>query len=92
VGDRRLQPLPESGSLSSARRFAECNLWALRKACFAECHSRRNKTLDTDLICRGHNTRHRKTLGKGGFAECQALVETRRSIMDCQPPSIVDDR
>jgi hypothetical protein len=65
---------------------------ALGKACFAECYSRRNNTLGTDLICRGQNTRHRKTLGKVCFAECQALGEKRRSAKGRQQPSIVDDR
>jgi hypothetical protein len=71
--------LPESDSLSSAR-------------CFTEGHSRRNKTLGKDFLYRGQDTRYRQILGKGGFTECQALGETRRSAKGHQQPSIVDDR
>jgi hypothetical protein len=64
--------LLESVSLPSAQRFVEC-------------HTRWSKTLGTDLIFLGQNTRHGKTLGKRGFAECQALDE-RRYIWE---PSVV---
>jgi hypothetical protein len=53
----------------------------LGKAFFVECHSRRtNKALGTDLVCRERNTRHRKTLGKRGFVEWQALGKMWHSI------------
>jgi hypothetical protein len=53
---------------------------ALDKAFFTECHSWRTKALDTNVVCRGQNTRHRKTLGKGAFVVRQALDEMRRSV------------
>jgi hypothetical protein len=51
--------LSESDSLSSA--FSR----TLGKAFFTEFHSRRTKTLGTNIVYRGRNTWHKKTLGKG---------------------------
>jgi superfamily II DNA or RNA helicase len=39
----------------------------------------------------GKKTRHKKTVNKGGFTECQALGEMRRSAKGRQQLSIVDD-
>jgi hypothetical protein len=62
-------PLPESGSLPSARRFAECFLSG----------NRQSPALGNDHVCREQDSRHRKTLGKNIFAECQTLGERQRS-------------
>jgi hypothetical protein len=56
------ESLPESSSLSSVA-LTSAIYEALSKTCFVECHSQRNKTLDTDLICREQNTRYRNTFG-----------------------------
>jgi hypothetical protein len=65
---------------------------ALDKIVFAECHSWRKTTLDTDIFCRVRNTRHIMTLGKEIFAECQTLGEMRRTTKSRQQPSIGDGR
>jgi hypothetical protein len=78
--------------LPSARLFAGLFYRALDKVFFAECHPRRTKTLGTDLVDRGRNTRHKKTLDKEDFAECHALGEIRRSIKGHQQLSIANDR
>ena len=64
------------------RLFAECQvLYRMQfigqsaKKNFVECHTRRRMTLGTDPLCQVPNTRHTPTLGKGVFAECQALSE-----------------
>jgi hypothetical protein len=66
--------LPESCSLLSARRFAECFLSGTRQS----------YTLGNDCVYREQDSRHRKTLGKDYFAECQTLGESRRSAKDRQ--------
>jgi hypothetical protein len=71
--------LPESGSLPSARRFAEC------------C-TRQSFTLENDRVCRDQDSQHRKTLGKDYFVECQTLGAIRRSAKNRQQPSIADGR
>jgi hypothetical protein len=64
------------------------------KHAFVECHSWRNKTLDTNLICRGKNTRHKKTLDKGGFTEVKlsAKRDAQQWVVTRERSSIVDDR
>jgi hypothetical protein len=74
--------LPESGSLPSARRFDEYFLSGTRQS----------STLGNDHIYREQDARHRKTLGKDRFAECQTLDEWRRSAKGHQQSSIADDR
>jgi hypothetical protein len=74
--------LPETGSLPSARRFAECFLSGTRQSF----------SLSNDRVCREQVSRYRKTLGKDNFAECQTLGEQRRSAKDRQQPSISDGR
>jgi hypothetical protein len=64
----------------------------LDKILFAKCHSQQTNTLDTDLICREPNTRHKQTFGKGTFAECPSLDERRLLRKDRQQSYIVDDR
>lgn len=81
---RRLLPNPTL--LPSVLLFVE------DKISFIENHSRRTKTLGTDLICREQNTRHKSTLGKVGFAECQTLGETLDLANGCHQPFIVDRR
>jgi hypothetical protein len=46
---------------------------ALGKGGFAESRTRRNPALDNELVYRVQDTRHRQTLGKDMFAECQTL-------------------
>jgi hypothetical protein len=60
-------PLPEFGILQSA--FCR----ALGKGGFAESRTRRTTALGNELVCRVQDTRHRRTLGKAMFAECQTL-------------------
>jgi hypothetical protein len=57
----------------------------------AHTDSRRIIILDTNLLCQDPNTRHTLTLGKGVFAECQALGEMRHTTKGRQQSSIVDD-
>jgi hypothetical protein len=86
------------------KTFAECfldfaNTTGIRL--FAEClalcrvlsvgHSA-NSCLGNDHVYREQDSRHRKTLGKDNFVECQTLGEQRRSAKVCQQPSIVDGR
>jgi hypothetical protein len=71
--------LPESGSLPSARRFAECCI-------------RQSFTLENDRVCREQDSRHRKTLGKDYFVECQTLGAIQRSAKNRQQSSIADGR
>jgi hypothetical protein len=75
---RRDPSLMESGSLSSARRFAKCR-------------TRQSSNLDNDRVYREQDSRHRNTLGKESFAECQTLGEWRRSVKGRQQPSIADN-
>jgi hypothetical protein len=63
---------------------------ALDKEYFVKCHSRRTMALDKDRLCRVQNTRHTKTLVKGGFVECPTLTRMRHSAKSCQQPSPVD--
>jgi hypothetical protein len=74
--------LPESGSLPSAWRFAECFLSSTRQS----------STLGKNHIFREQESRHRKTLVKNCFAECRTLGEWRRSTKGHQQPSIADGR
>jgi hypothetical protein len=60
---RRAQSLPESEPLPSAGRFAECLLSGTRQS----------PALDNELVYRVQDTRHRNTLDKDMFAECQTL-------------------
>jgi hypothetical protein len=75
--------LQESGSLSSARRFAEC-------FCRALSRTRQSPALGNDGVCREQDSRHRYTLGKDTFAKCQTLGEGWLSAKCRQPPSKVD--
>jgi hypothetical protein len=46
---------------------------ALGKEGFAECHTRQSSALGNEPLYLVHDTRHRTTLGKDMFAECQTL-------------------
>jgi hypothetical protein len=46
---------------------------ALGKGGFAESRTWRNPALGNELVYRVQDTRHRQTLGKDMFAECQTL-------------------
>jgi hypothetical protein len=61
--------LPESGYLLSARRFAKCFLSGTRQS----------PTLGNDHVYREQDSRHRNTLDKEIFVECQTLGEWRCS-------------
>jgi hypothetical protein len=61
--------LPESVALSSA--FCR----ALGKEAFVEHHTRQSPALGKDHVCREQDSRHRNTLDKDIFAECQKLGE-----------------
>jgi hypothetical protein len=67
-----LHTLPESESLPSAWRFAECFLsGTLGKEAFAECRTRQSPALGNDGVCREQDSRHRslpsaKHSAKGG--------------------------
>jgi hypothetical protein len=74
--------LPRSGSLPSARLFAECFLLGTRQS----------PALGNDLVCREQDSQHRNTLDKESFVECQTLGERWRSAKGRQQPSIADDR
>jgi hypothetical protein len=65
--------LPEFEALPSVGFFAECLLSGTqqRKLCRVP-HSVKLDTRQT-VLCRELNTRHRTTLGKDNFAECQTL-------------------
>jgi hypothetical protein len=73
--------LPESGTLPSAQRFAECFLSGTRQS----------PALGNDGFCREQDSRHSKTLGKDFFAESQTLGEVPHSTNGCQPPCKADD-
>jgi hypothetical protein len=65
--------LPESQALSSVVFFAECLLSGTRQRRLCRGpHSVKLGTRQSDLY-RVLNTRHRTTLGKDNFAECQTL-------------------
>jgi hypothetical protein len=64
---RRAQSLPESEPLPSA--FCR----ALGKEGFAESRTRQSPALGNELVYRVQDTRHRNTLDKDMFAECQTL-------------------
>jgi hypothetical protein len=61
----RLSSLPESGPCAF--------FWALGKEDFAESCTRQSPALGNELVYRVQGTRHRNTLGKDMFAECQTL-------------------
>lgn len=66
--------LPESGSLSSARRFAECFLLGIRQSL----------ALDNDHVYREQGSRYRNTLGKNvscGHNHCHLVA--RESMHAC---------
>jgi hypothetical protein len=65
---------------------------ALDKESFAERRTRQSPALDKDRVCREQDSRHRNTLGKDIFAECQTLGEGARSANGRQQPAIADDR
>jgi hypothetical protein len=65
---------------------------ALDKEVFAEHRSRQSTALGNDHVYREQNSRHRNTLGKEIFAECQTLGEWQRSANGHQQPSKADDR
>jgi hypothetical protein len=69
----RVTPLPESEALPSVGLFAECLLSGTRQRRL--CRVPHSVKLDTrqSVLCRVLNTRHRTTLGKDNFAECQTL-------------------
>jgi hypothetical protein len=46
---------------------------ALGKSAFVESHTRQSPALGNELVYRVQDTRHRKTLGKDRFAECETL-------------------
>jgi hypothetical protein len=48
---------------------------ALGKEAFAEYHTRKSPALGNELVYRVQDSRHRNTLGKDIFAECQTLGE-----------------
>jgi hypothetical protein len=61
--------LPESVALPSA--FCR----ALGKETFIECRTRQSPALGKQRVYREQDSRHRSTLGKDIFAECQTLDE-----------------
>jgi hypothetical protein len=65
---------------------------ALGKAFFVECHTRQSPTLGNDHVYREQDSRHKKTLGKDNFVECQTLGEEQRSAKSRQQPSIANSR
>jgi hypothetical protein len=67
--------LPESGPLPNAGVFAECFLLGTRQSRLCrEPHSAKyDARQSTVLVYRVQDTRHRTTLGKDLFAECQTL-------------------
>jgi hypothetical protein len=65
--------LPDSGSLPSARSFAECFCRALGKDFFAESRTWQSPTLGNEVVYRVQDTRYRNTLDKDVFAECRTL-------------------
>jgi hypothetical protein len=92
--------LPESCSLPSARRFAECFLLGTRqrilccrslgKEFFAKCRTRQSYTLSNIPVYREYDTQYRLTLGKDLFAGCPTLGKRRPSTKGHQQPSITD--
>jgi hypothetical protein len=63
----------------------------LSKELFVERHTWQSHTLGNDHLYREQDSRHRQTLGKNRFVECQTLGERRRSGKRPQQPSIDDD-
>jgi hypothetical protein len=76
------QSLPESGSLPSARHFADGFLSGTRQS----------PALGNDRVYREQDSRHRNTLSKEIFAECQTLGERQPSAKGRQQSSIADGR
>jgi hypothetical protein len=64
------------------RRFAECFLLGTRQS----------PALGNDRVYREQDSRHRNTLDKDVFAECQTLGEWRRSAKGRQQLSIAGGR
>jgi hypothetical protein len=52
----------------------------------------KSSTLGNDRVYRELDSRHKKTLGKDNFTECQTLDEGRLSAKGRQQPSIADGR
>jgi hypothetical protein len=78
-----LLSLSESGPLSSARSFAECFLSGTRQS----------PTLGNEVVYRVQDTRHRNTLGKDVFAECQTLSKGgawQRAVSGCLKLTVVN--
>jgi hypothetical protein len=69
--------LPESGSLPSARTFAECFLSGTRQS----------PALGNDLVYRVQDTRYIITLGKDNFTECRTLGKdgARQRVVSGRP-------
>jgi hypothetical protein len=65
---------------------------ALVKGGFAESRTRRSPALGNELVYRVQDTRHRKTLGKDMFVECQTLGKggARQKAVSGRPKA--DDR
>jgi hypothetical protein len=68
--------------LPSVRRFAECFLSGTRQS----------PALGNDRVYREQDSRHKNTLDKEIFVECQTLGERQRSAKSRQPPSKADGR
>jgi hypothetical protein len=62
--------LPEFGSLTSARRFAECFLSGTRQS----------PALGNERVYREQDSRQRNTLDKEVFTECQTLGTQQRAV------------
>jgi hypothetical protein len=67
-----------TGSTTRIHGFAECS--ALCQVFFigqyfVECRTRQNPALGNEHVYREQDSRHRNTLGKNLFAECQTLGE-----------------
>jgi hypothetical protein len=72
--------------------FTEYFLSNTRQSLLYRCRPRQNLALSNNHAYRELDSRHRETLGKVRFAECQPLGEERLSAKDRQQPSTTDGR
>jgi hypothetical protein len=76
---------PRLCRVSTSLSSAFCR--ALGKEVFAECRTRQSLALGNETLYRAQDTRHRTTLGKDMFVECQTLGKEsprKRAVSICR--------
>jgi hypothetical protein len=67
--------------MESRNTLCRVLFWALDKEVFAERQTRQSTTLGNDHVYREQDSRHRKTLDKDSFAECQTLGKGSSTVV-----------